>query len=589
MKGMERFASMRKRYGWGGLLRNASGKLLRLAGLNVSRWYMYAIPVAETDFNDLDRKLTGYPFKELCLEDFRRQTVLNPDWFTPAKMDDVERGLGIEGNHAYGLYEGELLVCYGWISLERFGLSEERLLPTDAYLWDAYTHPAFRGKRLHKYLSIMCLRSIAGYGKSRAVVIVANYNRASRQTYERSGYCLINKFWRYSLWKRPERTTTRYHQLPACTDVVVVGGSHNNTLWVARSLGMAGYCPTIVIVCDREKSFVTRSKYIRHSFVVRTDEEAVELLRSELRFKGKTVVFASSDGAAACLDRHFEELSERYCLFNCSGRQGELSRWMDKGTMVKQAAQSGFVIPRSTHVDLESVTGDIFRSTTFPCIVKPQKSSEGHKTDFRICNDKSSLEQAFSEIRPVCRYVQVQQYIRPDYEISVLCFRHRASGICAVPGLLRKLATCQSVSSLGMSTYAQVRKSLEPLVDENVVRRFLDTIDYHGLCSIEFFVKDGIPYFLEINLRVDGNLFIYTTAGCNMPRLFMELMQNPCYVPSKEQLRIDREVIGMTEVSFVKYTWKHPLLMLRVWWQTECYSIFSWKDPLPFLFKFIHP
>lgn len=194
MKGMERFASMRKRYGWGGLLRNASGKLLRLAGLNVSRWYMYAIPVAETDFNDLDRKLTGYPFKELCLEDFRRQTVLNPDWFTPAKMDDVERGLGIEGNHAYGLYEGELLVCYGWISLERFGLSEERLLPTDAYLWDAYTHPAFRGKRLHKYLSIMCLRSIAGYGKSRAVVIVANYNRASRQTYERSAIVLSTSF-----------------------------------------------------------------------------------------------------------------------------------------------------------------------------------------------------------------------------------------------------------------------------------------------------------------------------------------------------------------------------------------------------------
>lgn len=589
MKIKERFASMRKRYGWYGCFINAGAKLLNIIGVNASRCHLYALRLSQTDIDDFDKKLSGYAFRELSLEDFCRQALLNPGWFTPAKMTDVEKGLAIEGNHAYGLYEGELLVCYGWISLKYFGLRPTPLLPTDAYLWDAYTHPAFRGRRLHSYLNYCLIRRCVRQGKSRIVVIVADYNRASSQTYKRLGFRLTDTFWRYSFWKSRERTTMHYKRLPACTDVVVVGGSHNNTLWVIRSLGMAGYHPTVIVACDRKKSFVTHSKYIRRAFVVRTDEEIFEVLHSRLHFEARTTVFTSSDGAAACLDRHFDELSDHYDLFNCAGQQGKLSRWMDKSVMVEQAVKSGFTIPQSEHVDLERITDESFARLPFPCIVKPLKSSEGHKTDFRICDDRNMLCKAFAELKSSCRYVQVQQYIRPDYEFSILCFRHRTSCVCAVPGLLRKLATCRSISSLGMSTYARVQKTLAPLADEETVKRFLEDIDYHGLCSIEFFVKDNVSYFLEINLRVDGNLFIYTSAGCNMPRLFMELTQDSRIVPTEEQLHISKEVTGMTEISFVKYTWRHPLRMLRVWWKTDCYSIFSWKDPLPFIFKFVHP
>lgn len=585
----ERFTDMKKRYGWGGLLRNAMEKLLGLVRLHVSRWHMYALPLSDEDIAGFAEKLSGHAFRELTLKDFTKQAVLNPEWFTPAKVRDMERGLAIKGNHAFGLFNGDLLICYGWISLNRFGVDSARLLPTDAYLWDVYTHPDYRGKRLQSCLTHYCLVRGIECGKSRAVVVVADYNRASRRTYKRTGFQIIDRFWNYSFGHENKHTTAHYHRFPANTDVVVVGGSHYNTLWVARSLGLAGYRPTVIVVCDHDKSFVTRSRYIRHSFVVSTDEEMVDVLRNELHFTGRTMVFASSDSAAAGLDRHFDELSARYFLPNCGGRQGELSRWMKKDVMVEQAGICGFTVPRSVQVDLENRPAADLDGIPFPCIVKPLKSSEGHKTDFRICKDSDALLKAFSELQADCRHVQVQQYIRPDYEISVLCFRHRAAGICAVPGLLKKLATCQSVSNLGMPTFAQVLKKLTPLVNEDIVKRFVETIDYHGLFSIEFFVKDGVPYFLEINLRVDGDLFVYTTGGCNMPRLFMELTQNPERELSDKRLHISREAYGMTEISFVKYTWRRPLHMLRVWWQTDCYSIFSWRDPLPFLFKFIHP
>lgn len=589
MKIKERFASIRKRYGWGGLFRNAGSKLLGLVGMHASRWHLYALRQSKSDIGNLNWERSGHPFRELSLEDFHRQALLNPEWFTPGKMADMEKGLAIEGNHAYGLYEGELLICYGWISLKCFGLNPTPLLPTDAYLWDAYTHPAFRGRRLHTDLSHYCIQRAFGYGKLRVVVIVADYNRASSQTYKWLGFRLTDTFWRYSLGQGRERTTMHYKRLPACTDVIVVGGSHYNTLWVIRSLGMAGYRPTVIVVCENKKSFVTYSQYINHSFMVRTDEEMVDLLRNKLHFGSKTMIFTSSDSAAACLDRHFDDLSTHYYLFNCAGRAGKLSHWMNKDVMVDLAAKSGFTIPQSERVDLEYITDDIFDRQSFPCIVKPLKSSEGHKTDFRICNNSTSLRKVFSELKSTCRYIQVQQYIQPDYEISVLCFRHRPSGVCAIPGLLYKLGTCQSVYNLGMPTYTRVRHSLTPLVNEDVIRRFTEEIDYHGLYSIEFFVKDDVAYFLEINLRVDGDLFVYTSAGCNMPRLFMELTQDSRIVPAEEQLHISKEVTGMTEISFVKYTWRHPLRMLRVWWKTDCYSIFSWKDPLPFIFKFIHP
>ena len=44
---------------------------------------------------------------------------------------------------------------------------------------------------------------------------------------------------------------------------IVVGGDHYNTLWIIRSLGLAGYLPIAIIVTeDGRKSFVSHSKYL---------------------------------------------------------------------------------------------------------------------------------------------------------------------------------------------------------------------------------------------------------------------------------------------------------------------------------------
>ena len=370
-------------------------------------------------------------------------------------------------------------------------------------------------------------------------------------------------------------------------DVVVIGGDHYNTLWVVRSLGIMGFKPTIVVVNPLKKcSFVTKSKYVFTAYVVSDEVEMLELL-NKLSFLERVVLFSSCDSVSDVIDQNYDELKKKYILPNCGEQQGMLSYWMDKRVMTELAVKLGFNIPYSAEINLRNGQFSLPDDIPYPCVLKPLKSSAGQKTDFRICVSRDELEKALISLRIHCSSVLLQEYIKPDFEISVLGMRSRAIKQNLVPGLLYKTGTCQSVHNMGMPTYAYVEESLEPYVDRTVVDNFLNNIDYDGLYSIEFFVSEGKSCFLEINLRVDGDLFVYTTGGVNMPYLWAQLSMGMPIDNSSIRLKRKR-TYGMTEISYLKYLkWNEPLKIIAEWWKTDCYSIFSWKDPLPFIYKFI--
>lgn len=370
-------------------------------------------------------------------------------------------------------------------------------------------------------------------------------------------------------------------------DVVVVGGDHYNTLWVVRSLGIMGFKPTVVVVNPLKKcSFVTKSKYASTAYVVSNEVEMLELLK-KLSFLERVVVFSSSDRVSDVIDQNYGELKKKYILPNCGEQQGMLSYWMDKRVMTELAVKSGFNIPYSVEINLSNGQFSLPNDIPYPCVLKPLKSSAGQKTDFRICVSRDELEKALISLRIHCASVLLQEYIKPDFEISILGMRSRTIEQNLVPGLLYKMGTCQSVRNMGMPTYAYVEESVEPYVDRTVVDNFLNSIDYDGLYSIEFFVSGGKAYFLEINLRVDGDLFVYTIGGVNMPYLWACLSVGILSDASMMKLKKNR-TYGMTEISYIKYLqWKKTLKVIEEWWKADCYSIFSWKDPLPFFYKFI--
>ena len=139
-----------------------------------------------------------------------------------------------------------------------------------------------------------------------------------------------------------------------------------------------------------------------------------------------------------------------------------------------------------------------------------------------------------------------------------------------------------------MVALAHLEKDVNKYIDPQIMQEFLRTIDYDGLCSFDLFVKDGRTYFLEVNLRTDGDMFIYTKSGINFPLLWMRLSQGIPLEP--EDFKIQKEQIyGMIEFSYMKYMpWRTPWRIVSDWWKTDCYSIFSWNDIKPFFYKFIY-
>lgn len=372
---------------------------------------------------------------------------------------------------------------------------------------------------------------------------------------------------------------------------IVVGGDHYNTLWIIRSLGLAGYLPIAIIVTeDGRKSFVSHSKYLLKYYIIHDEKQLINLLLNDIKIENRTIILSSSDIAADILDRHFNELTKRYILPNCSNMQGNISMWMDKKRMCEKASQMGFLVPSSTEIDLtkNSILSEN-NNICYPCIVKPLKSSEGTKHEFKICYSSSELYTTLVNLKKTsCSSVIVQEYIKPDYEISILGMRSRKADLNLVPGVLIKAKTCKSIWNLGMPAYAYIDKVFNKLVDKKIVDNYLNDLDYEGLYSIEYFVKNNRAYFLEINLRVDGDLFVYTTAGVNMPAIWAAINYSENRTDLSYQITRNR-TYGMTEISYLKYLdWRHPLKNIKEWLNTDCYSIFSWKDISPFLFKLLN-
>ncbi len=88
---------------------------------------------------------------------------------------------------------GDRLAAYGWYALKEieaehnFGVAMS--FPANvAYMYKGFTHPEFRGARLHGLGMGLALKNLAQFGVNRLVSTVAWTNTASMQSCDRIGY-----------------------------------------------------------------------------------------------------------------------------------------------------------------------------------------------------------------------------------------------------------------------------------------------------------------------------------------------------------------------------------------------------------------
>jgi predicted ATP-grasp superfamily ATP-dependent carboligase len=252
---------------------------------------------------------------------------------------------------------------------------------------------------------------------------------------------------------------------------------------------------------------------------------------------------------------------------------------MSKSVQCQIAEQCGLSIPQSICTNDPANLG---KWNVFPCIIKPSESINGSKSDIKICHNFNELEHATREFQG--KEFQVQQFIEKDTEFQLIgCSLTHGKNV-TIPGYTSIIRQPDNTNT-GYLLY----KGADSFISDSFlekVKKFIQAIGYEGLFSVEFLRdKKGQDFFLEINMRNDGNAFCVTVAGVNLPYLWY---QNGIGVQVTENTKKIRPVHFMPEIEDLREA-VHQKVGLFNWFRqllkTEAHAVFYFKDPAPFLYK----
>lgn len=161
------------------------------------------------------RRLAGLVFDEVVWLNVERiSPALKPDaafefrFLTPEELEryaadpihDLDSTLaervraGLD--HCFAALDGGRLAAYGWYALDSIEPEHAsgvgfRYGTDAAFMYKGYTHPDYRGRRLHGIGMGLALRALDRYGVRRLVSLVEKINFASLKSCQRLGYeCL---------------------------------------------------------------------------------------------------------------------------------------------------------------------------------------------------------------------------------------------------------------------------------------------------------------------------------------------------------------------------------------------------------------
>lgn len=356
--------------------------------------------------------------------------------------------------------------------------------------------------------------------------------------------------------------------------VAVIGGNHHNTLGVVRSFGEKGVFTYLILFGCKRNCFVAKSTYVKETFVAKDESDVINIILKRIP-KGSLLI-TTNDKSARTLDLNYSLLSKNYFLPNIMGREGAIVKAMDKEYMRNVALTVGMHVPKSWIVKSKDEIPD---DMVYPCITKTLRSIDGGKKDIVKCTNKNDLLRVIER----GKVFMVQEFIEKDYELNVLGCSIEHGNCVYTPGVIKKIREYPYKS--GSSSFSVVLPFSDVNIDLDLVKNYLKEIKYEGLFSIEFVKKDNINYFLEINLRNDGNGYISTAMGMNLPYIYYKYVYNnrigldynlkyPFYFMGEftDFRHIRKRVITFTE-------WVKDLK------KVNCFFVYNKKDIRPFFYN----
>lgn len=357
-------------------------------------------------------------------------------------------------------------------------------------------------------------------------------------------------------------------------NVIVIGGNHHNTLGIVRSLGYKGLKSHVVVVTSHKKPYVCFSKYVEQYQILFSANEIVDYLLKIKDRSTKLVVVSCADFVTAVLDSHQDELSTYYHL---PVGKGNVEQVMAKDTMAKIANECGIATPRSLAL------GEVTFTDNRKYILKPLKSIEGSKADIAIVRSKEELDNYLSTVH--CDNLQIQVFVEKELEFQLIGCSLNGGETVVIPGFSIILRQPENTNT-GFLKYVGFDEFQYDGME--ACKKFIQAIGYSGLFSLEFLRgKDGKDYFMEINMRNDGNSICVTAAGVNLPYIwYCHCLGSDDW--KKEAAKTVRKVIVMPEFDDFVNVLKRKISLYQ--WikdicRTDCLMEYDKMDKKPFYIR----
>lgn len=304
-------------------------------------------------------------------------------------------------------------------------------------------------------------------------------------------------------------------------EVIIIGGDHHNTLSVVRSMGRNKLSYKILIHSnEKEKKMmmICHSRFGKNLDVVDETESDIYKWLIDHKSKQKQVIITCSDLAEYAVDNNHDQLSKYYYMPGFSNHPGMVTYMMNKFNQKKWADKNNLPMAKSWHVDLKKsmINTD---NIEYPCIVKPNISAFGKKSDISICNNEEELKNVILKFKNEnYEDVIIQKFIKKLYEVCAI-------GVIVDEkkkyyGRVIKKDRENPPKGGGSLTFAHFINDNNINAAVNAVIDVLYKEKYRGLYDIEFLVCEEGIYLNEINFRNSGNNYALLKNGIDAPFIY---------------------------------------------------------------------
>lgn len=330
--------------------------------------------------------------------------------------------------------------------------------------------------------------------------------------------------------------------------VVVIGHGYTSRLGLIRSLGMAGYDITVIVMVfhgrigrfirfDGGKPVDCHSKYVSRFYYcyAKGKDDLINLLLDKcVDINQKVVIIPDSDFSASVIDKNQDKLREYFLFPHINYKPGAVEYWMQKTVQKRLACEVGMNVAGGRTVTVKEKEFDLPEGISYPCFTKPLLTINGGKGFLKRCNNETELRKVLTGVGTqfVNADVLVEDFITIDTEYAVVGFSDGKDVV--IPGVIEFVANSQSHFGIAREGKILPIEGFEDTL--SLFKEYVRRIGFCGLFDIDFFDCGGKIYFGELNLRFGGSGYAYTAMGVNLPAMLVKSLSGENVTDMKREV-----------------------------------------------------